>query len=256
MRAEILADGGSGPTLVYVPGIDGTGELLLGTAARLERRFRLVRLRYVGEPGDAGGGDSYAALAASALSALEERGATRPLLLAESFGGAVALQMALDAPESVAGVAIVNSFAHYSARKRLALTLALSRLSTRTLYRIGRRLMAQWALLAPRRDAAALEAFKGLSRIGIDAAYRRRLRMIEGLDLRPRLGEIRVPVALFAADRDRVVDSLESLRAIESSIPGATLEVIPLANHLVLPLAEEPWVERMEALARRAGLLG
>lgn len=255
MRAAILADAGSGPTLVYVPGIDGTGELLLGTAARLERRFRLVRLCYVGEPVQSGRGDSYEALAASALGVLEERGAPRALLLAESFGGAVALQMALDSPGRVAGIAIVNSFAYYSARKRLALTLALSRLSTRTLYRIGRRLVAQWALLAPRRDAAALEAFKGLSRIGIDAAYRRRLRMIQGLDLRPRLCEIQVPVALFAADRDRIVDSLASLRAIERSIPGATLDVIARANHLVLPLAEEPWIERLEALARRAGLL-
>ena len=53
MQVEILATAGSGPPLVYVPGIDGSGELLLGAAARLERRFRLTRLCYRGEDGGA-----------------------------------------------------------------------------------------------------------------------------------------------------------------------------------------------------------
>ena len=62
MNARVLAEGGAGTPLVYVPGIDGTGELLLGLTPRLEACFRLVRLAYdVREPR----ADGYAELAAS-----------------------------------------------------------------------------------------------------------------------------------------------------------------------------------------------
>jgi hypothetical protein len=37
-------------------------------------------------------------------------------------------------------------------------------------------------------------------------------------------------------------------------LPDATLDVLVDAGHLVLPLAAEPWVERLERLAERAGV--
>ena len=46
MIARVVDESGSGPPLVYVPGIDGTGRLLLSTAERLTSRFRLICLRY------------------------------------------------------------------------------------------------------------------------------------------------------------------------------------------------------------------
>src|SRR6185503_7188673 len=76
MHAEVVGTRGAGPPLVYVPGIDGSGELLLGTAARLERRFRLTRLRYAGDPG---GG--YADLAHSVAARIAELGRGPALVL-------------------------------------------------------------------------------------------------------------------------------------------------------------------------------
>src|SRR5262245_41325916 len=105
MEARVIDVRGSGPPLVYVPGIDGSGELLLGTAARLAASFRLVRLRY---GGDSSGG--YEELAASLVRVLDELEIERALLLAESFGVSVALETALDHPQRVAGLALVNGF--------------------------------------------------------------------------------------------------------------------------------------------------
>jgi hypothetical protein len=39
---------------------------------------------------------------------------------------------------------------------------------------------------------------------------------------------------------------------MERGLADATLEILPRAGHVVLPLAEEPWVERLSALAARA----
>ena len=249
MIAHIRSAHGEGPTLVYVPGIDGTGELLLGTAPRLCERFRLVTLSYEAEP-RADHGDDYAPLAASIARALDQQRIGSALVLAESFGGAVALQLALDHPDRVKGLAIVNGFAHYDARLRLAVTRLVAPLVPRPLFRLGRR-TAPHTLLAPRRDDEVLSAFHGVTSRGFDDGYRRRLAMIGRLDLRARLAEVQRPVALFASDRDRVLDAVAAARAMASALPDATLEILPRAGHLVLPLPEEPWLQRIEALQAR-----
>lgn len=237
--------------MVYVPGIDGTGDLLLGLEPRIEARMRLVRLAYTGD-GDLP--DTYADLAASAASVARAQGVGRCLLLAESFGGAVALQMALDHPELVAGLLIVNSFAYYPERLRLALARGVSPVVPPALFDLGRRWFASSQLFGRREDPAAIAAFQALSGTFFDEAYERRLAMIAGLDLRPRLGDIRQPAALFASDADRIVPSLECMEELRTRLPDATLEVIEGGGHLALPLAAEPWPERLMDLARRAGL--
>jgi len=250
MQAEIVATSGSGPPLVYVPGIDGSGELLLGTAARLERRFRLTRVCYAG---DATG--DYATLAASVARCIASTGAERALVVAESFGVALALQTALDHPARVAGLALVNGFAHYRDRLELALTRSVFALFPRAWIHAARARFVQRGLFAPRRDDEALRALLALPGDWFDVRYRARLALIQRLDLRPRLAAIRCPVALYAADKDRVVAAVPAAREMQAGMAGSELFVIPDAGHLVLPLAEEPWEARLELLARRCGLV-
>lgn len=249
MQIEILSTAGAGPELVYVPGIDGSGELLLGTAARLEHRFRLTRLAYRGdEHGD------HASLAAGVADAIERAAAGRALVLAESFGVAVALQTALDHPRHVAGLALVNGFARYRDRLGLAITRGLFSLAPEIWIRRARAGFAQRGLFAPRRDEAALRALLELDGDWFGAAYRARLVLIQRLDLRARLDQVRCPVSLFASDQDRVVAALPAAREMAAALPDVTLCVLPHAGHVVLPLAEEPWEERLTELARRAGI--
>jgi hypothetical protein len=59
-------------------------------------------------------------------------------------------------------------------------------------------------------------------------------------------------VALFASDSDKIVPSVPAAREMLRGLPDATLEILPRAGHVVLPLAEEPWVDRLRALERRA----
>lgn len=249
MIAAVQAEEGSGTPLVYVPGIDGSGALLLDTAPRLARAFRLVRLRYLPQ-----GGDSYAGLAASIDGLLAERGIERALLLSESFGGAVALQLALDWPGRVAGLAIVNGFARHPWRLRLLVSWLGAPLVRGWVFRAARRFLSPSALFGPRSSAPLRARFAAVGGIGLDQAYRRRLQMIRGLDLRPRLPRLACPLALYASDADRIVPSLRAAREMQALAPDATLEVLARAGHLVLPLPEEPWVERLQALAERAGL--
>jgi len=252
MIARLHADEGRGPLVVYVPGIDGSGDLLLGTAARLAQRMRLVRLRY--EPD---GEDTYGALARGIGEILDGLGdgpgEGRAVLLAESFGVGVALQTALERPDRVAALALVNGFARYPSRGRLGLARLLAPFAVRPLFRSFRGSFGPWALFGPRREPGVVREFREAGGVQFDGAYRRRLSMIHRLDLLPRLEEVRQPVALFAADADLIVASVRAAREMEHRLPDATLEILPRAGHLVLPLADEPWAARLEVLRERAG---
>jgi pimeloyl-ACP methyl ester carboxylesterase len=247
MKARVLTQAGAGPPLVYVPGVDGCGELLYGTATELARGFRLSCLRYEGT----GGG--YEELARSVRACLDEQGCERALLLAESFGVGVALTCALQYPDRVAGLMLVNGFARYERRWRVRVSHFVALLCPQVLVRTCRRRFGWRSLLAPRREPAVLERLLARE-IELDAGYRHRLALSGSLDLLARLGEIRVPVALYASDHDRIVDSVPAARAMAARLPRAELTILREAGHVVLPLPEEPWLERMTQLARRAGL--
>ncbi len=254
MRAAVVHDtGGSGSVLLYVPGLDGSGELLLGTKERLAERYRVVALRYEDDGKTALEGERYALLAASIREVTREIGISRVLVLGESFGVGLSLQLALDHPDLVRALALVNGFARFDQRVRIHAGALLFPVLPRGLYEFGRRHFAVRNLFRPRRDPAAERAFLEVTRGGFDSGYGERMRMIRSLDLEPRLHEVHCPVALFASSADRVVPAVRQAKRMQALLPDATLEILPEGGHVVLPLAEEPWRERMEHLEERAG---
>jgi pimeloyl-ACP methyl ester carboxylesterase len=279
--AEVVSDRGQGPALVYVPGIDGSGQLLLGTAPRLEERFRLIRLRYRTSANPAH--RSYAHLAASAIEAVSLRGVERMALLAESFGGGVALRAAIDFPTEVTALALVNTFAHYRRRSRLAVSRVALRCTPAWAIAAGRRVVAPRILFGGPADRAAIAEFLGDGKRaasarpgagprvrgdgdsaarrssdaaavvwGLDEGYHARLRMIQDLDLRRDLGRVTQPVAIFASGKDRVVESIRQAREMASALPDAEVEILAGRGHVVLPVREVDWPAHLDRLLARA----
>ena len=245
---QAIEDGGEGPALVYLPGVDGTGQLLLDTAESLKQSFRLVRLRYVSGtlPSVEGG---YREMAADIGRLLDEHRIDSALLLAESFGVALAVRTALDHPKRVRAMGLVNGFVHFPVRWRIAVTNLLLPLIPGALFRIGRRVAIPFGMIYPRRDPELVSAM--LDSVGdyFDATFLRRLEMIRHLDLREHLGLVQCPVSLFASSGDRVVASVRSAREMAERLPDARLEILENAGHVILPFPDEPWTERMLSLA-------
>ena len=96
------------PCVVYLPGLDGTGRLLHRQADLHEQ----YDVRCIAYPQDQP--QTYESLANLALSHLE--GAGGGIVLAESFGGAVALTLALQRPDLVQRLVLVNTFAYFPRR--------------------------------------------------------------------------------------------------------------------------------------------
>lgn len=248
LQVSVVRVLGAGPPLVYLPGVDGCGELLFGTAERLAGSFTLACLRYAGEEG------GYRELGQGVVRSLGELGVERALLLADSFGVGLALTCALEHPGRVAGLALVNGFARYERKWRVSVARTVAACLPRALYQPCRRRFAWRTLMAPRRDEETLARLLERQGSGFDGAYRARLALARSLDLVGRLGAIRVPAHIFASDHDRIVDAVPAARVLAAHLPDAELTILRDAGHVILPLAEEPWVERLERLAARAGL--
>ena len=215
------------PVLLYLPGLDGTGRLLYQQVG-LCRDYRVLCESYPqNQP------QTYESLAASAARRLEGESDGQPgVVLAESFGGGVALTLALTWPHLIERMVLVNTFAYFPDRVRINLIAWLSKLSpSKPVHPASRRLRASF-FFSSDLTAKDLDAFWEKTADVPLRAMGVRLRMIRGLDLRGRLGEIRIPTLVLTARDDRIVPSAAG-RELARRLPCARLVEIR-AGHAAL----------------------
>lgn len=232
--------------------VDGEGEpvLLLNggmmsigawepIATALASRFQVARCDFRGQllsPGEPE--PNLEAHVRDLVELIDGLGLDRVHLAGTSYGGLVGLLFAALHPERAASLTVIAAtgritpeFWESTARCReLALEAVAGGDGGRVLEYIlpetytPEYLERQAAALAfHRRWVAALPVvwFRGLAAI---------LASVEGLDLTPRLGDIRCPAMIVAGERDAMFPPEQS-RALAEAIPGARLEIVPGAPH-------------------------
>jgi pimeloyl-ACP methyl ester carboxylesterase len=200
--------------VVYLPGVDGTGRLLHRQPGLRER----YELRCVSYPQD--DRHSYADLVAIGTRHLEETGPG--VLLAESFGGAIALMIALARPELVRRLVLVNTFAWYPRRLFIRLLALVGPWLPNKPSHPATRGLRGLFFFGPTIPKAEQDAWWDLTADVPMRAYGHRFRLLADLDLRPRLHEIDVPALVFVAPNDWVVPAPAG-RALAKRLPQAKL---------------------------------
>ena len=210
--------------VVYLPGIDGTGRLLY----RQDRLNAEFSVRCVSYPQD--DRHTYADLVNLGVLALEETGPG--VVLAESFGGGVALMVALTRPDLVRRLVLVNTFAWYPRRFNIDVAGLIGPwLPKRPAHPITRPLRSLF-FFGPGISYADQNAWWDRTADVPMRAYGHRLRLLRDLDLRQRLGEVQAPAVIFAAPNDRVVPATAG-RLLAKQLPRAKLLAIP-AGHAAM----------------------
>jgi len=210
--------------VVYLPGIDGTGRLL-HRQARLNAEFAV---RCVSYPQD--NKHTYADLVTLGTRALEESGPS--VVLAESFGGGIALTIALERPELVQRLVLVNTFARYPRRLFIdALALVGRWLPNRPTHRATRRIRGYF-FFGPRVPRAEQDAWWDLTADVPMRVYGHRFRLLRELDLLPRLSDVKVPAVVFVSPDDWVVPAPAG-RLLAKRLPRAKLVETP-AGHAAM----------------------
>lgn len=168
-----------------------------------------------------------AAEAARALEGLPE-GA---LLVGHSFGGAVAIEAALAAPERWAGLVLVGS----GARLRVAPAIleAVAAATPSAPFRLD-------FAFGPDADLAVVAAYHAAAAPVPPATALADWRACDAFDRRERLGELALPVLVVHGDADRLTPP-RFQEWLEQAIPGTSRAVVPGAGHML------PW-EAPEAL--------
>jgi len=220
---------GSGPLLIYIAGLDGTGELFFKQRPMLVESYRVVTFR-----ARDGGEFSYDDLCGDVAAIIQDNHETRATILGESFGGTVALSFALRYPAMVERMVIVNSFPRF--RRRLLIRLgawlaAVLPFSTTWLARSGASFLG---LLADgvgpqdrRRFFAAIKTVRPES-------YARRLKLIAEFNVEDRLQEIQAPTLFIAGEKDLLIASVREAKKMADRMPLAAVRIIEGAGHACL----------------------
>ncbi len=162
-----------------------------------------------------------------------------------SLGGAVAFQLALDAPPLVRTLTIVNSGPSFVANWKIRLALAI-RLLMLKVFGLPKLAATIAGRLFPKPEQEPLRrAFIAHVATNDPRAYEASTRAVVGWTVEDRLGEVTVPVLVISGDRDYTPVAMKE--AYVRKLPDGRLEVMTDAGHACS--LEEP--EAFNALVRR-----
>ena len=261
---------GAGPPLVYVHGAKGSVyDFTLSVGRRLAAGYTAVAMDRPGSgfsPRPAKGENTPQAQAAVLRAAATELGLDRPILVGHSFGAAVALAWALDAPEDVAAVVTLGGYVLplggpppwvVALIRSPAVLRALGALGRS---RLGRPLVASAVKRAFFPGSPPPEYARIAPRLALDSANligdgEDRKAAEDGLAaLLPLYPGLLVPLVIVVGAEDRIVPPAVSER-LHELVPSSELVRVTGAGHMpqfTAPDAVAAAVDRAAALAGAA----
>ncbi|MDD3763054.1 MAG: alpha/beta fold hydrolase [Nevskiales bacterium] len=228
---------GAGPALLLLHGLGSSSRDWAPQIEAFAQRHTVIApdFRGHGQSSRIAGGVTIRDFAADAAAVLSHAGFSSADVVGLSLGGAVAFQMALDQPQEVRSLTIVNSAPAFVAqrwRERVMLVQRRALVRLMSMQRMGQALAKR---LFP--DDAALQA-QFIERFAENdkASYRATLDALIGWSVADRIGQIAVPTLVVGADQDYT--PVAAKQAYVDQMPNARLAVIENAHHAVT--AERP----------------
>lgn len=224
---------GRGDPILLVPGLAGGWRLLAPLADVLARHHETILFDLRGDrvPIAAPRAQSLETYAEDVAGVIEELRLERPTVFGVSFGGAVALELALAAPERIGA---------------LILQGVCARFQTSLGSMIARRVLERFPLPS---DNQFLNQFFNLLHGGKpgpgplaefvvehcwetdQSIMAHRLELLESFDVAGRLWQLDVPALVLAGSRDVIVPPTRQ-QALSASIPGARFACLEGAGHI------------------------
>lgn len=215
-------------TIVLVPGIDGTAELFYRQIPLLASSFNVVAFPLPDKPAA-----TMDELVDDLVLLIRETSAKPVLLCGESFGGALAMSVALARPELVKGLIIINSFPYLENRLQLALAPRIVKLLPWVAMPAVRRLTEHRLHSAHALDEDLHEFRVRMRGIGRDG-YIRRLELLMQYDIRARLAQLAMPVLFLAGTDDKLVPSARWAQYMAARVPGGRVLLLEGYGHCCL----------------------
>jgi pimeloyl-ACP methyl ester carboxylesterase len=222
------------PLFVYLPGMDGTGQLLRTQTAGLESGFDV---RCLAIPRD--DLTSWDVLANNVLDLIHaelERSSHRSVYLCgESFGGCLAQKVAIMAPHLFKRILLINSASAFNLRPFFNWASQLTYLVPSCLYEFGALgLLPFLAALSRISRSDRQELLKSMRSVPPQTVLWRISLLREFYLNEVKLRNLRQPVLVIASANDRLLPSIEEARRLVNILPNSKIVVLPHSGHACL----------------------
>lgn len=220
---------GSGPAFVYVPGIEGTGQLFFKQTDDLARDHTVITFPLRGR-----GRYGMEQLVSDLIWIIRDTGFERVTALGESFGGLLLMSAALAHPEYFERLILVNTFPRFDQQAKIKLGVALFSFLPYPVMKAYRKLTAGRALFDAHVTEEDRRDWRERTRSVQCEGYLSRMRITRDTDLRPLLSEIKAPTLVVASTEDRLLNAERAAKIIAKAIPRSRLKLLKGAGHLAL----------------------
>jgi pimeloyl-ACP methyl ester carboxylesterase len=223
------------PLFIFLPGMDGTGRLLRTQMAGLEIGFDIRCLAI--PPDDLTNWDE---LSKKVVALVEAERVSRPphqpiYLCGESFGGCLALRVALQCPQLFARIVLINSASSFHRRPWMLWGGEIIRWFPDFLFGFSAvgllPYLAALERILPEDRQALLEAMRTVPKV--TSAWRISLLKSFELDALP-LYRVTQPVLVIASGRDRLLPSVADAEHLLSLLTDAKLLTLAQSGHACL----------------------
>lgn len=224
------------PVVVLSAGLGGSGGYWLAQLAVLEAHYQVVRYDQRGtgnNPATLPDGYSMQDMATELYQALQAAGITRFCLIGHALGALIGLQLALDHPQVISGLVLVNGWLRlndntlrcFHVRERLlAAGGAEAWVQAQPLFLYPADWMSAHAPRMEAEEALALAHFQGTGNL------LRRLTALKNADFSEQAQRIRCPT-LIICSRDDLLVPWTCSSDMQAAIPGSQLQVMEHGAH-------------------------
>jgi len=222
------------PLLVYLPGMDGTGQLLRSQTAGLETGFDVRSLAIPRK--DLNTWDVLTKSVLDLIDAELEKIPERPVYLCgESFGGCLAMKVAIEAPHLFKRIILINPASSFHLRPWLSWVSQLTYLVPSELYDVGALGLLPFLASLPRISQSDRHDLLKTMRSVPPETVHWRLSLLREFNVDDeQLGRLTQPVLLIAGASDRLLPSVTEVKRIGNILPNNKIVVLPHCGHACL----------------------
>jgi pimeloyl-ACP methyl ester carboxylesterase len=220
------------PLFVFLPGMDGTGQLLRAQTAGLEKRFDVRCLAI--PPDDLTNWEDLAQRVVDLVKG--EMIAPRSVYLCgESFGGCLAMKVIERAPELFDHLILVNPASSFNRRPWIGWGAQLSQHLPEVMY--------HWSSVSLLPLLAAFQRISSLDRQALIEAVRSvpqptsvwRMNLLQEFEVPGEaLRSLTIPTLILASAKDRLLPSLSEAYRLKANLQKAEVVVLPESGHTCL----------------------
>jgi pimeloyl-ACP methyl ester carboxylesterase len=218
---------GSDPPLVLIHGAGGSHLHWGATTRRLSGRS-VYAIDLPGHGRSPGAGSASIAEYVEAVSSwLRHVGLQRPVIVGHSMGGAIALSLALDLPDSLGGLVLVGTSDHLPVNPTL-----LRMLERDETWRDAIDLIIRWSF-SPGAEPRLVELSRKRMLETTRSVIYGDFRACERYDVQGRLGEIWIPTLVVCGADDKMTPE-RNVRRLKQGIRGSRFTLVPGAGHMIM----------------------